>query len=126
MIFNDIDDTIHNTAEQIKRFEKAADKNLTLLNVNPISQTAQFVGSEGDIYKTSLLGCTCIDYSMRKLPCKHMYRLAIECGLINPDLEPWHTYNGYSKILNKAKKMLNSLNILQLNEVIEYIKNYEH
>ena len=34
------------------------------------------------IYKTTLSGCTCSDFITRKVPCKHMYRLALELNII--------------------------------------------
>jgi len=39
------------------------------------------------LYKHATLeSCTCPDFKERKLPCKHMYRLASELGLIElPD-----------------------------------------
>lgn len=33
-------------------------------------------------YDTTLSSCTCFDFEERKLPCKHMYRLAVELGYI--------------------------------------------
>ncbi len=31
---------------------------------------------------TSLTKCNCADFERRKLPCKHIYRLAVELGII--------------------------------------------
>lgn len=38
--------------------------------------------SELPFYDTSLSECTCGDFQARKLPCKHIYRLAVELGII--------------------------------------------
>lgn len=35
-------------------------------------------------YKVTLDSCTCRDYLIRELPCKHIYRLAYELGYIKP------------------------------------------
>ena len=58
---------------------------------------------------------------MHHLPCKHMYKLATECNLININSEPFKTYKEYSKMLNAIKKKLNKLSIEQLNTVSKYI-----
>ena len=39
--------------------------------------------STGGVYHTNLFNCTCIDYQNRHLPCRHMYALADELGLID-------------------------------------------
>lgn len=43
--------------------------------------TCTFAGSEGGQYHTTLSGCTCPDFQKRKVPCKHMYYLAIKCNI---------------------------------------------
>lgn len=37
----------------------------------------------GEVYHTSLSKCTCIGYQIRRLPCKHMIRLAIDAGCLD-------------------------------------------
>lgn len=39
-------------------------------------------GSDGKVYDVSLDECSCPDYQNRKEPCKHMFRLAIQYGLL--------------------------------------------
>ena len=39
-------------------------------------------GSASEPYKITLDGCTCADYAIRGLPCKHMYALAFELGMM--------------------------------------------
>lgn len=126
MIFEGIDDDIHSSVEQIKRFEKAATKKFNILEFNADEQIALFEGSDGSIYSSSLQGCTCIDCAFRRLPCKHMYKLAIDCGIIDENIEPWKTYKGYSKLLNKVKKHLNDFELNELKEVEKYIVNYKN
>ncbi len=65
----------HGDPNQIKR-QKSACK----LHVVSID-TENLIGVIND-YDVTLLSCKCVDYGMRKLPCKHMYRLAHELGII--------------------------------------------
>ena len=39
-------------------------------------------GSEDNVYTVTLNGCTCEDFLYRHTPCKHMFRLGIELGLL--------------------------------------------
>lgn len=45
--------------------------------------SAKSKGSSGKIYQVSLQGCTCVDFAMHRLPCKHMIALALHCGILN-------------------------------------------
>lgn len=49
---------------------------------SPFDISAHIVSSSGEVYSTSLFRCSCPDYSYRRLPCKHMLRLAVEVGFI--------------------------------------------
>ncbi len=51
--------------------------------VNASTKTARF-SSTSDLpyYDTSLSACDCYDFQERKMPCKHIYRLAVELGII--------------------------------------------
>ena len=76
------DPSIHSDPAQIKR-----QKNAAKFETSPISigdEFATFRGSKKD-YHTTLLSCNCADFGMRKLPCKHMYRLAYEIGIFHLD-----------------------------------------
>lgn len=53
-----------------------------VISIDKSAQTAEFLGSTGDTYSVSLGGCTCPDFTDRQRPCKHMYRLAAELGLV--------------------------------------------
>lgn len=48
-----------------------------------------------NVYDVSLLKCDCVDFQRRQLPCKHMYRLAMELGLIK-ETALSYTHGGYS------------------------------
>lgn len=75
-------DDIHSTSEQLKRQKKACEKGLSPLEINESDCNAVFKGSSSK-YTTTLSNCTCRDFALRKLPCKHMYRLAYELHLFN-------------------------------------------
>lgn len=68
---------IHDEPDQKKRFASAKKGECTPVSVDTDQQIGVFSGSHG-VYQTSLEECSCIDFSRRKKPCKHMYRLAIE------------------------------------------------
>jgi len=71
---------LHLDEKQIDRQNKALSQKHTPLLLDRDNKKAQFKGSEGEIYISSLDNCTCMDYTRRKKPCKHMYRLAYELG----------------------------------------------
>lgn len=48
----------------------------------PFDITAQIVSNSGKTYDTTLFGCSCPDFQFRHSPCKHMFRLALESGLL--------------------------------------------
>lgn len=73
---------VHITTDQQKRIEngKAASCTPSVLDKNNCCAT--FHGRHGN-YNTQLNSCTCTDFTRRSLPCKHMYRLAFELGLLS-------------------------------------------
>ncbi len=62
--------------DQIKRQNSA--KKCKIISIDYESKTALFAGSSSKPYEASLDTCTCKDYFMRRLPCKHIYRLREE------------------------------------------------
>jgi transcriptional antiterminator Rof (Rho-off) len=73
-----ISDDVDNHPEQIKRKKSAMDKKCTPSEINFENRTAVFAGSGKKPYDTTIESCTCRDYFIRKLPCKHIYRLRHE------------------------------------------------
>lgn len=51
-------------------------------NIDKKKMEAEAIGSSG-AYAVTVDSCTCGDFVKRHLPCKHMYRLAEECGKAN-------------------------------------------
>lgn len=72
----------HQSPDQQKRISSAAKAACTPIELDSDSGTGTFKGSSGT-HTTSLEKCSCIDFNRRKLPCKHMYRLAMELGLLD-------------------------------------------
>lgn len=75
---------VHNKPDQQKRMMSATKSETTPAYINPENQTAEFPGKKY-IYHTTLNSCDCFDFGSRQLPCKHIYRLAMELGLIESD-----------------------------------------
>ena len=75
------DEVLHTESDQLKRQISALGKKLTPFDVDVKSQTCRIKGSGKEAYVISLTDCTCNDFVKRRLPCKHMYRLAHELGI---------------------------------------------
>lgn len=73
---------INSQPDQIKRIQSAKSSKTAPLSVDYNAQTGVFSGSGKKPYNTTLTSCTCRDYFVRRLPCKHMYRLMIELNLL--------------------------------------------
>ncbi|MFQ9567866.1 MAG: SWIM zinc finger family protein [Roseburia inulinivorans] len=75
--------------DQISRQKSALEGKCTPVEVDFENQTAVFKGSGKSPYTTTLTSCTCRDWFVRRLPCKHIYRLRKELeihnGLASPD-----------------------------------------
>ena len=80
------DDRLHCNKEQLKRLERAViSKNMTVLEYDKKLGVARVAGDTNKTYQVSGRGCTCGDFEHRKLPCKHMYFLAIMLSEKNID-----------------------------------------
>lgn len=90
---------IHDEKSQKNRINRAINELPPPLMLDINAKEAEFVGSNGELYKTSLNSCECMDFAKRKLPCKHIYRLAIELGVFKAD-------SSINKNLFKNKKLL--------------------
>ena len=69
---------IDNEPEQLKRQNSGLSSKCTPAEIDFESQTAVFKGSGKTPYTTTFTSCTCRDYFVRRLPCKHIYRLRYE------------------------------------------------
>lgn len=102
---------IHNEAKQIACAARAEE--VQVLSVDRENGIMHCLGSEDEVYETLLDSCTCKDFRYKRKPCKHMYRLALECGL-GVDIES-------GKNRNLLFKELNQMNADSLNKVYGFV-----
>lgn len=78
----DWDYAIHTNEAQIGRQGRAMTYPFSF-KLNKKDKSARF-SSTSDLpyYETTLTTCDCYDFQRRKLPCKHIYRLAVELKII--------------------------------------------
>lgn len=72
----------HQGEKQEKAIKKAKMEETTPVCIDRDAQTAVFWGSGKEPYQTSLSSCTCNEFLRYKVPCKHIYRLAMELGIL--------------------------------------------
>lgn len=70
------DESIHKADGQAARIERAKTQDIKILD-HTRNGFATMRGTSGEIYYVTLENCTCPDFARRKIPCKHMYKLAI-------------------------------------------------
>lgn len=76
------DVSIHAGQAQIERQGRAMTYPFSF-KINRSAQAGTFSStSDLPFYSTTLSECNCYDFQNRHLPCKHMYRLAVELGII--------------------------------------------
>ena len=83
MTFGKWPEEIHISEDQLSRIKSATSAKTTPMSIDKDSMTGIFSGSGKEPYQVNLDSCTCGDFHRRKLPCKHIYRLAIELGVLN-------------------------------------------
>lgn len=88
MTFGKWPEEIHETTDQQRRIVSSKLPATMPSKINKDSFSGTFFGSKGQLYDTTLDSCTCADFLKRKLPCKHIYRLAIECEFMDAGLKP--------------------------------------
>ena len=76
----------HTTERAKKRIELAKKPELTPIKVDTTNMCACFSGNHGK-YTAFLDDCSCEDFRRNRLPCKHIYRLAIELGAMEEAAE---------------------------------------
>lgn len=52
------------------------------MKIRDFQSSAKITSEHQNTYHTTLTSCTCMDFQIQKKPCKHMYRLAMEIGLL--------------------------------------------
>lgn len=76
--FLEWDVSVHSTTDQLNRIRRST--SVKIISYDPDTQTATIAGSGKSVYTTSFVKCSCGDFISRRLPCKHMYRLAAVHG----------------------------------------------
>ena len=76
----------HSTEYAQKRIKSAKSSKLTPIIIDETELCGCFQGSSGK-YQTYLDYCPCGDFHRSKLPCKHIYRLAMELGVFESDFK---------------------------------------
>ncbi len=71
--------------EQFSRLKKSISDKMKLVNIDRIGKSGLVLGSA--MYEVNGKGCTCTDFATRRMPCKHMYFLAL--NLANDDSEQY-------------------------------------
>lgn len=72
---------LHNDPEQMKKQSRALQVNIKVENKKPLLDYEKKTmittkGNDEQSYEVSLEKCTCKDFEVHKVPCKHMYKLA--------------------------------------------------
>lgn len=110
MNFGQWDEAVHTLPDQKKRMDSAKKAGMTPLQIDRDALSGVFAGSGKLPYQTSLSSCTCSDFVRRKLPCKHIYRLAIDLGLTDEAADNGMNRFTFSDTLDslsvEAKKLL--------------------
>lgn len=113
--WDDWEKSIHADKAQVQRQGTAMTYHFDFL-IDDVNEVGTF-SSTSDLpyYMTSLSRCTCYDFRERKLPCKHIYRLAVELGIIEIIRRP--SFNR-----TKIEEIKNSDNIDEQPEQIKRIE----
>lgn len=88
MTFGDWPDSLHFEPEQLIRIERARQISAEDVNIDIGMMSGTILGSkkpnvsERHEYNVDVYSCSYGDFIAHKRPCKHMYRLAMEYGLI--------------------------------------------
>lgn len=116
----------HESEYAKKRIQSAKTAKLTPLKIDKEKAAGIFLGSNKEEYTTNLSACTCVDFKRNSKPCKHIYRLAIELGVMN---ETFSSYkNGkallWDDVVNKIEELSEDAQAYFLG-IITGIKNNE-
>lgn len=102
---------IHTTEYALKRIKSAKSAKLTPIKIDTTDFYGYFQGYSGR-YETFLDYCPCGDFRRSKLPCKHIYRLAIELKIIDETADS----DAFSVVTPKNER-------ISLNKTIDILEN---
>ena len=83
--FGNWEPELNDDFQQVKRILSAQSRKMEreVVDFDEENQTIVMQGSSDESYTATLNECTCMDFSIRRRPCKHMYYLAFQLGLIS-------------------------------------------
>jgi len=120
---NGYGEKFHCSNEQYARFQRSISASnigkVVSINKKKITMKICSARDSSNIYCTSLSGCDCEDFKRRNLPCKHMYKLACELGVID---ENWDL----SGLSSDLKELLDLLSPTAIRTLIRLMDNYRH
>lgn len=96
--------------DSIKRIESAKKLTKKIVSFDPDKKIIAIQGSSEEPYVATLSECSCPDYIYRRNPCKHIFALAFELGMMD-DLP----------VYKKGKGSFNAED-----EMAKYREMYEH
>lgn len=67
-------------SDDVKRLQSGLAISRNKIGLDRINGKAKMQGSSSEPYYVTKTSCTCTDFSLRRRPCKHMIRLAVELG----------------------------------------------
>jgi hypothetical protein len=94
------------------------DKKCTPTHINYDDKTALFSGSGKNPYTTTTESCTCRDFFVRRLPCKHIYRLRYELGKDNDGKK-----QGFEVTENENENPVNQFTIEEAVDLLEKLED---
>lgn len=110
--------SMHDESKQLDRAGRI--ESVVIKTINIEEGFMECCGSNDEVYQTSLTSCTCRDFIInqkKNAPCKHMYKLAFECGFgVNTE---------YGKIKSQILTRLNLMDVEKLNKVMTFIETPE-
>lgn len=118
---NGYGENFHCSDDQLKRFQRACSSDtigaVSSLNKKKLCAKIKSSYEPDTIYSTSLSDCTCPDFQRRKLPCKHIYKLALELGIVTKDWD-------LSGIPDTVKELFSSLSYTDKVKYLYLISKY--
>lgn len=116
---------IQSTSDQQKRFKRAKNETIyALRNINPDNGTAQCYSSNYDTtgikYDVTYHSCSCPDYQKRLFPCKHIYALVINLGIMKDDTD----LSGISSSVRGKIELLPPESLKSFKSILTQNKNY--
>ena len=118
---NGFGENFHCSDRQYTRFKRACSPYEigSMVSLNKAKLCCKFHSSTKHdiIYKTTLVNCSCPDFSVSNQPCKHMYKLALELGIISTDWD-------ISGIPCELRSILDNLYYSDLCQFLQLLAHY--